>query len=661
MLGCAGLWLAASAPAQNNLSIDSLRAVLAARPAEDAGRVNTLSDLSAEYWDRDLDTAFTLAQDALRLSERLAYTSGVGKAYNSMGVVRWYQGNYGEAQRYLELALKVQEAAGRKSEMKAAYHNLGLVYDEQGDYPRALEYYLKAMKLAEAAGDEAGIMEELSVIATIHSNQHQNDTALKELERVLRVRERTGEPWGLSETYSNLGNVHDELGHTDEAEHFHDKALALREKIDDQQGLAISYNNLGSLYAGQQQYPKALAHFEKAMAINERLGYRKSVAAVLLSMAGVYHRQGDLVKALRCGNRALELAEQVNAMDYQHDALKELSTIAASMGDHRAAYGYRLRYEVLNDSIFNAEKTRALVRYQMRADFDRQQLADSLAHAHELAHVEEQRTIEGERLRLKRTRYFAIGGTTLAFFSGIVLFLLVDRRRRQVRFEKDAALLETQALRSQMNPHFIFNALNSINAFIQTNDRERATTYLGKFARLMRLVLENSRKPEVPLKDDLEALDLYLNLERARSGEKFDYSLQVDPAIDQDNVLVPPLVIQPFVENAIWHGMAGKEGKGHITLSVRRSGAQLVMVIEDDGVGRNAKKVPDEVPDSAVRGAARRRTSGTELKKSSLATAITRARLDLIGKQKGQPAGFNYVDLAQGTRVEVSLPLSEVE
>jgi tetratricopeptide (TPR) repeat protein len=642
-LAVSGLWLAALAPAQNSMSVDSLRAVLAAHPAEDSNRVNTLSDLSAEYWDRDLDSAFSMAEDALHLSERLAYSSGVGKAYNSMGVVRWYQGNYTEAQRYLELALKAQEATGHKNEMKAGYHNLGLVYDEQGDYPRALEYYLKAMKLSETAGDEAGIMDELSVIAIIHLSQHQNDTALKELERVLRVRERTAEPWGLSETYSNLGNVHDELGHEQEAEQWYDKALALREKIDDQQGLAISYNNLGNLYAGQHQYDKALAHFEKAMAINERLGYRKSVCAVLLSMANVYDQLGDRSKALQSGKRALEVAEQVKTLDYQHDALKVLSTIAAGMADFRAAYGYRLRYEVLNDSIFNAEKTRALVRYQMRSDFDRQQLADSLAHAHELAHVEEQRTIESLRADRNQNRALAFGGGAILLLGGAFALFRMDRHRRQVRFEKDAAQLETQALRSQMNPHFIFNALNSINAFIQTNDRERATTYLGKFARLMRLVLENSRKPEVSLKDDLEALDLYLNLERARSGEKFDYSLQVDPDIDQDNVLVPPLVIQPFVENAIWHGMAGKEGKGHITLSVHRNGAQLVMVIEDDGVGRNAPRSVEGTP-----------------KKSSLATAITRARLDLIGKQKGQPAGFSYMDLAQGTRVEVSLPLSEV-
>src|SRR5690606_36181723 len=139
------------------------------------------------------------------------------------------------------------------------------------------------------------------------------------------------------------------------------------------------------------------------------------------------------------------------------------------------------------------------------------------------------------------------------------------------------------------------------------NDPDRATGYLTKFARLMRLVLENSRQAEVPLKDDLEAFDLYLQLERIRSGEKFDHEIKVDTGIDQEFVMVPPLVVQPFVENAIWHGMAGKEGKGHITLSVSIRGDDLVMAIEDDGVGRNAVK----------------KTEAILMKKTSLATTIT--------------------------------------
>ncbi len=255
--------------------------------------------------------------------------------------------------------------------------------------------------------------------------------------------------------------------------------------------------------------------------------------------------------------------------------------------------------------------------------------------------VEWKRRMEEEQ-RADRMRLLAIASGAVVALVLVIVFIRMDRSRRQHRFEKDVARLETQALRAQMNPHFIFNALNSISAYVQKNEPDKAVGYVGRFARLMRLVLENSRQAEVPLKDDLEALDAYLHLERTRSGDKFDYTITVDPAIDQEETLVPPLVIQPFVENAIWHGMAGKEGQGHITLSVARRGDELVMAIEDDGVGRSAPKKPAE---------------GTAMKKTSLATTITKARLDLVQKQKGRPAGFTYVDLEQGTRVEVSLPI----
>ena len=216
-------------------------------------------------------------------------------------------------------------------------------------------------------------------------------------------------------------------------------------------------------------------------------------------------------------------------------------------------------------------------------------------------------------------------------------------RGRKERFEKEAATLETQALRSQMNPHFIFNALNSVNAYVQENDTANATSFLTKFARVMRSVLENSRHAEVPLQEDLDTLRGYIDLERKRMQDKFDYRVEVDPAIDPQEVMVPPLVVQPFVENAIWHGMAGKEGKGHILLKVEQRGQQLVWTIEDDGAGRHAKKIAQ--------------VDGTPTKKTSLGTTITRARLDLVRKQYGGNAGFRYTDLPQGTRVEVEMPL----
>ena len=223
-----------------------------------------------------------------------------------------------------------------------------------------------------------------------------------------------------------------------------------------------------------------------------------------------------------------------------------------------------------------------------------------------------------------------------------------EMQHRTEHFEKEAARLEIQALRSQMNPHFIFNALNSIQSFVERNDPDRAGIFLSRFARLMRLVLENSRHAEVPLRSDLEALELYLNLEQARTNDRFSYHIHVDPAIDPDLVLVPPLVAQPFVENAIWHGMAGRTDRGHIALHVRLEGDDLRFVVEDDGQGRAAAGGRDRSPGVDEPALA---------KKTSLGTAITRARLDLVGRQKGRPAGFTYTDLPQGTRVVLTLPL----
>ena len=244
--------------------------------------------------------------------------------------------------------------------------------------------------------------------------------------------------------------------------------------------------------------------------------------------------------------------------------------------------------------------------------------------------------------RAEVEKWFLGGVAVLVVFAG-GLFALVDRKRRRERHERNAARLQTQILRTQMNPHFIFNALNSINDYVQSSEKELASGFLAKFARLMRLVLENSRHAEVPLVQDLEALRLYMDLERARMNEKFDYTIVVDPAIDQESTMVPPLVLQPFVENAIWHGLSRKEGKGHIELTVRRTDERLVMTVEDDGVGRSASVGTLPVDGSPPTG--------------SLGTSITRDRLAMLGQQHGLPSGFQFTDLAQGTRVEVVMPL----
>jgi two-component system LytT family sensor kinase len=150
--------------------------------------------------------------------------------------------------------------------------------------------------------------------------------------------------------------------------------------------------------------------------------------------------------------------------------------------------------------------------------------------------------------------------------------------------------LALRSLRTQMNPHFIFNALNSVNSFISKNDEKLANLFLSDFARLMRLVMENSEHEFITLQKELEIIKIYLQLEHFRFENKFSYHLNIDDNLDLDNVNIPPMLVQPYIENAIWHGLRYKETKGNLWVHFAINDAVLEINIKDDGIGRIKSK-----------------------------------------------------------------------
>jgi LytS/YehU family sensor histidine kinase len=300
-------------------------------------------------------------------------------------------------------------------------------------------------------------------------------------------------------------------------------------------------------------------------------------------------------------------------------------------------------YIAMKDSLVNEKNVEEVTKLALQYEFDKQQLADSLSYMSNIMAAETETELESLRADKNRNMAFSFLFGSFLLFGGVAWYFYLDRRRKQERYEKDVAIMETQALRAQMNPHFIFNVLNSINTFVQQNDQEKASTFLVQFSRLMRRILENSRQATVPLEDDLKALRDYMALERIRMNGKFDFRIDVHPDIDTEEVMVPPLVIQPFIENAIWHGISRKDTRGNIYLHISKRKDQLVMIVEDDGVGRNTwVRNAEPLPVT---------------KKKSLGTAITRSRLELVQKIYGGKAGFRYLDTKVGTQVEVEMPI----
>ena len=250
-----------------------------------------------------------------------------------------------------------------------------------------------------------------------------------------------------------------------------------------------------------------------------------------------------------------------------------------------------------------------------------------------------------------RTWWFrVIALVTLLTITGFVVRWrekqLANEQREKSEFRERIAASEMKALRSQMNPHFLYNSLNAIRLFILQNDSDNADKYLVKFARLMRLILDNSRQEWVTLASELEQLTLYLELEQLRFDYQFEFSVTTDPSLMLEQTAIPPMIIQPYIENAILHGLAHKKNKGHIQLVIERQADHLDCIVDDDGVGRQ-------------RAQSLKKQSSTH---KSVGLRVTEDRLQLIGQRSGHTAGVTIIDKhddqqqATGTRVVIQLP-----
>lgn len=243
----------------------------------------------------------------------------------------------------------------------------------------------------------------------------------------------------------------------------------------------------------------------------------------------------------------------------------------------------------------------------------------------------------------------------------IVAWLLIRSRIRGIKkqhkvekkvlaIEKQMFEIEQKALQLQMNPHFIFNSLNSIQSFVLKNDTDKAINYLAKFSQLMRFILSNSREAYIPVKNEVEAVKHYLDIEKLRFDDKFDYQINIDHSIDQEFTEIPPMIIQPYIENAIIHGLVNSEKKGKIEIQIKRAGNSILCIVEDNGIGREKAEII-------------KNNSG--IKRKSRGMIITKERLDILSRQHKEKFNVTILDLKDssgkptGTRVEIIMHFIE--
>ena len=425
----------------------------------------------------------------------------------------------------------------------------------------------------------------------------------------------------------------------------------------------------GRLYVAQKEYKKALPYFIRGLKTASENQHKIELSQNADELSNTYLLLHDDKKALHYALHALQVANSIQALHEIKNAAGTLARIYEKKKIYSKVYYYDQLYKSTNNLLATEEYKRKLSLIQIQNELDNQ--------LHKASMLLSENLIEKQQVKIKQKQIEKISLlkniliVSLAVFSILVLIVFrniaLKRRNEKQRLEYNLELqkiesekakaemhqqtteLEMHALRAQMNPHFIFNSLNSINRFILQNNRAQASEYLTKFSRLVRLILQNSQSLSIPLESELEALRLYLDLESVRFNDHFYYAIRIDEDLDLSGLKVPPLIIQPYAENAIWHGLMHKADKGHLQIELYEERGMLCCKIADDGVGR--KKAHELKSKSAST-------------HKSMGMQITAKRIAMLQKESGiNSTQIEIKDLvfpdgtAAGTEVILKIPV----
>ncbi len=624
--------------------LDSLKAVLN-QSKNDIDRAAALNAFAAEYCQTNPKLTLQYADQAMSLARKIKYAQAQGDAYLNKGNAYVVLGNYPEALSNFADAQAVFENASDASdkEIKAglarAYGSIGIVFSEQSNYAKALQYHLKAVRIYESLGDLDRSARIYNNIGIVYKAQHDHFRALDYFTKSLKIQERiVDRTAGI--TMTNIGNIYLDQGNAAKALEYYQRAKHHFDRFPDYRGLGELYNNLGLYYKTIGNTGKALEQFGLAGAAFNRIGDKFGASDTYAFLGEIAFGQKQYDKAIADTEKSLQLARNLNILERIEQSEHTLSKIYQAMNRPAEALRHYQNYAAAKDSISNFENIRNGVRAEMNFEFDKKQ-------ALQKKEQEKREVIYNEQS--KRHKLQIVFVSLFILLACGIVFLIYSRRqlKKTLTLQKELAEYEQKALHLQMNPHFVFNCLGSISSFIVQNGTDSAIKYLSKFSKLMRLTLEYSKESLIPIDKEIESLQNYLELEQLRFNNIFGFSIKKSPDIEDDMAL-PPLLLQPFVENAIIHGLVPKKEAGQIDIAFTVDGETLLCTITDNGIGIEKSQALKENLVNVHK---------------SMALDITRKRLEMMEAYTAKTAHVEIGEMTDdngnpaGTKVVLRLPI----
>ncbi|MEQ9468892.1 MAG: histidine kinase [Ekhidna sp.] len=543
--------------------------------------------------------------------------------------------SYEDALIVLDQAVDRCSLAGDKPTLANALNAMGVVFDRLDDHEPALEYFIRTSQVYDEMDDYTGLVKSYMNMVSIFGQQEQVDKVKEYIEKAVRLIDKVDDLDRVARTYSSAAAHYSEIGfkernYLDSASLLSKRGVVFAKEHELKESLPDYYIVLATVDVLQERPNRALAYCDSVFMNEESASYRALIIASMRK-AESYAQLKDFDGAIKWYDSAEVMIEEVESLFYKMVLEESKYESFKAMGNTAAALVAFENFKALEDSVFTMEK------YGQIADLEAKYEAEKKAG--EISALKNQVALQEAQSSRKTWIIAFIVGITLLTISSFWFYY-----QRKLSLEKEqSAIHKQQLLRSQINPHFIFNSLSSIRGFLfDGNDTKPAITYLGKFAKLMRMVLELSSKEWVSLEEEIKALELYLEIQQIRFNRAFDFNLSVDPSIDPREIIVPPLTAQPFIENAIEHGLKGMDKNGRVEIACLRESGKLIFKIQDNGIG----------------------IDHVEPRKNhqSRAIQIFKERLGIIGKRMKMTFSFSIADIGNdadihGTLVTYELPL----
>lgn len=588
---------------------------------------------------------------------------------------------------YIARALEGLGDRGNEKERALALTNLGEIYQYHQQYDLAISNYRDAQALNKTTKTALLLGESLLQIGSYNE-------AVAILRPLIDINGMV--PYQRIQLYESLGDAYTGLGDAPQAVAYYEEGLIIARKNRIAPKVPDLNSKIADVYAKDNRSQEAEAYYgysldqaaaqtpKRAVRENEKVAdfynregryedeikLRKKSLSTLADIpipaaestgvsqvedsitaqqinykiANAYVEQDKNDEAIPYLVESIREAENDDDLEIKKDATRKLSEVYSEKGDFSRALESYQEYVAVVDTLYQRKE----LEIAQAARFNR----EIASKQNRISSLEQDRQLSQSKFELAITQQQLSEETNRrqkwVIYSLILLILLTAlaafffyRSNRQQKLANN--LLALKSLRSQMNPHFIFNALNSVNSYIARNDERSANRYLSDFSALMRSVLENNEEDFIPLNKEIELIKIYLKLEKARFPDKFDYKLEIDPEVDLNRFEIPPMLLQPYVENAVWHGLRYKEDKGQLTVRVKKENDHLQLIIEDNGIGRKQS--------------AKLKTRHQSDQKSTGMNNI-RDRIEILNKMGQHRFGVNVTDLEKdgtGTRVTVSL------